>query len=79
MEYRNLQGDKMKKTYLYLKNKGYNYVISYNLDYRNIFNFTDRFFKTEAGAKKFYNNIKKDTGMVSFKELKLKKGVVLCY
>lgn len=69
MEYRNLQGDKMKKTYLYLKNKGYNYVISYNLDYENLFSFTDRFFKTEAGAKRFYDKIKKDTGMVSFKEL----------
>lgn len=59
MEYRNLQGENLKKTYEYLRNKGYIYLITYN-NTDELFYFIDRFFKTEAGAKKFFNSLKCD-------------------
>lgn len=59
VEYKNLQGKNLKEVKKYMKENGFKYQVSYNPT-NNLFYFVDRFFKTEAGAKRFYNNLATD-------------------
>lgn len=63
-EFKNLQGKKLKSTKQYMKNRGYHYIVTYN-NTNEFLNFTDRFFKTEIGAKKFYNNLSCDKKLLT--------------
>ena len=58
-EFTNLQGQNLQTTKKYMKMQGFKYIVSYNPT-KNLFYFVDRFFKTKAGAEKFYNNLSCD-------------------
>lgn len=58
-EYRNLQGENYKKVFQYMRNHGYKFVVTYN-NTSELLYFIDRFFKTEVGAKRFYEKLSCD-------------------
>lgn len=58
-EFKNLQGQNLQTTKKYMKMQGYKFIVTYN-NTDNFLYFVDRFFKTKAGAEKFYNKLSCD-------------------